>query len=150
MRDAIDDAPPGRVYVMVVEDGLDYAGIGALRSTAMKDRGLTGAIIEGSVWDTAQIMRWQVPVFGPGAVPSTSINHCRHAGTNVLIICAGQTVSGDEIIVADVDGVAVAPAEVAVEVQKKAQELDDIEHRMLPYIAKYWSMRQAVEQFGRI
>ncbi|HSV15311.1 MAG TPA: RraA family protein, partial [Tepidisphaeraceae bacterium] len=40
MLDAIDAAPPGSVYVMVLEDGLDYAGIGALMSTAMKARGL--------------------------------------------------------------------------------------------------------------
>src|SRR5690349_23324948 len=28
MLDAIDDAPAGSVYVMVLEDGLDYGGIG--------------------------------------------------------------------------------------------------------------------------
>src|SRR5437867_7131950 len=28
MLDAIDSAPPGSVYVIVLEDGLDYAGIG--------------------------------------------------------------------------------------------------------------------------
>jgi len=33
MLDAIDAAPPGSVYVMVVEDGLDYAGIGGLMAT---------------------------------------------------------------------------------------------------------------------
>jgi regulator of RNase E activity RraA len=30
MLDAIDDSPAGSVYVMVVEDGADYAGIGGL------------------------------------------------------------------------------------------------------------------------
>jgi len=30
MLDAIDAAPPGSVYVMVLENGLDYAGMGAL------------------------------------------------------------------------------------------------------------------------
>jgi regulator of RNase E activity RraA len=35
MLDAIDEAPPGSVYVMALEDGLDYAGIGGLMSTAM-------------------------------------------------------------------------------------------------------------------
>jgi len=44
MLDLIDSAAPGSVYVMVLEDGLDYAGIGALMATAMKVRGLAGAI----------------------------------------------------------------------------------------------------------
>src|SRR5664280_3661155 len=46
MLDAIDAAPPGSVYVKVLEDGLDYAGMGALMATAMKVRGLTGAVID--------------------------------------------------------------------------------------------------------
>src|ERR1051325_249762 len=46
MIDAIDAAPPGSVYVMVLEDGADYAGIGGLMATAMKFRGLAGAVID--------------------------------------------------------------------------------------------------------
>src|SRR5258708_23093500 len=61
MLDAIDAAPPGSVYVMVLENGLDYAGIGALMSTPIKIRGLTGALIDGSVRDTPQIVRIQFP-----------------------------------------------------------------------------------------
>src|SRR5690348_8924853 len=55
MLDAIDEAPPGSVYVMVLEDGLNYAGIGGLMSTAMKFRGLAGAVVDGGVRDTPQI-----------------------------------------------------------------------------------------------
>jgi regulator of RNase E activity RraA len=36
MLDAIDAAPAGAVYVMVVENGADYAGIGGLMATGMK------------------------------------------------------------------------------------------------------------------
>jgi len=63
MLDAIDDAKPGSVYVMVLEDGADYAGIGALMATVMKYRGLAGAVIDGSVRDTPQIKRIQFHVF---------------------------------------------------------------------------------------
>src|SRR5947207_4753516 len=70
MLDAIDAAPPGSVYVMVLEDGANYAGIGGLMATAMKYRGLAGAIIDGSVRDTPQIRRLQFPVFSRGVVPS--------------------------------------------------------------------------------
>src|SRR5436309_2171950 len=33
MLEAIDAAPPGSVYVMVLEDGADFAGIGGLMAT---------------------------------------------------------------------------------------------------------------------
>jgi regulator of RNase E activity RraA len=48
------------------------------------------------------------------------------------------------------DGVVVVPIEKAHEVLKRAQQLDDTEHSMLPFIEKYKSMRDAVAKFGRI
>ena len=150
MLDAIDTAAPGSVYVMVVEDGLDYAGIGGLMSTAMKYRGFAGAVIDASVRDTPQIQKLQFPVFSRGVAPSTTINHYRFAGSNVPVTCAGVRVHPGDIIVADMDGVAVIPADKAEEVLRKAQQLDDVEHRMIPFIEKYKSINEAVKQFGRI
>jgi len=150
MLDAIDASPAGSVYVMVVEDGLDIASMGALMGTAMKVRGFVGAIIDGGLRDTPQMRRIQFPVYSRSIVPSTSINHYRFTGMNVPVKCAGVTVRANDIIVADEDGVAVVPREKAAEVLKRAQDLDDTEHRMLPFIEKYRSIKEAVAKFGRI
>lgn len=150
MLDAIDTAAAGSVYVMVMPDGADVAGMGALMATAMKVRGLAGAIMDAGVRDTPQIRRLQFPVFSRGPVPSTSINHYRFAGVNVPVTCAGVRVNPRDIIVADDDGVAVVPRDKAAEVLKKAQELDETEHRMLPFIEKFKSIKEAVAKFGRI
>ena len=150
MLDAVDAAAPGSVYVMVLENGLDYAGIGALMVTAMKFRGLTGAVVDGSVRDTPQIGRLQFPVFSRGVVPSTTINHFRFAGVNIPVTCAGVRVAAGDIITADEDGVVVVPREKAAEVLKKSIELDNTEHSMLPFIEKFKSMKEAVAKFGRI
>ncbi len=150
MLDAIDQAKPGSVYVMVVEDGANYAGIGGLMATAMKYRGLAGAIIDASVRDTPQIRKLQFPVFSKGIAPSTTINHYRFAGMNIPVTCAGVRVNPGDIVTADEDGVAVVPKDKAEEVLKKAQALDDTEHRMYPFIEKFKSIKEAVAQFGRI
>ncbi len=150
MLDAIDAAAPGSVYVMVLENGGDYAGIGGLMATAMKYRGLAGAVIDGSVRDTPQIRKLQFPVFSRGVVPSTTINHYRVTGVNVPVTCAGVQVNAGDIVVADEDGVAVVPRARATDVLKKAQDLDDTEHRMIPFIEKFRSISEAVKQFGRI
>src|SRR5438128_3932562 len=150
MLDAIDDSPAGSVYVMVVEDGGDFAGIGGLMATAMKYRGFAGAVIDASVRDTPQIRKLQFPVFSRGVAPSTSINHYRFAGSNIAVTCAGARVNPNDIIVADEDGVAVVPRAHAAEVLKKAQDLDDTEHRMIPFIEKFRSIKEAVSKFGRI
>jgi len=150
MLDAIDAAAPGTVYVMVLEDGADYAGIGGLMATAMKYRGLTAAVIDGSVRDTPQIRKLQFPVFSRGVVPSTTINHYRFAGSNIPVTCAGVRVNPNDIIVGDEDGVAVVPRARAAEVLKKAQDLDNTEHTMIPFIEKFKSIKEAVAKFGRI
>lgn len=150
MLEAIDLAAAGSVYVMVVEDGANYAGIGGLMATAMKYRGFAGAVIDASVRDTPQIRKLQFPVFSRGVAPSTTINHYRVMGVNVPVTCAGVRVNPGDIVTADEDGVAVVPREKAWDVLKKSQELDDTEHRMIPFIEKFRSIKEAVKQFGRI
>jgi 4-hydroxy-4-methyl-2-oxoglutarate aldolase len=150
MLDAIDSGQPGSVYVMVLEDGADYAGIGGLMATAMKSRGFAGAVVDGSVRDTPQIRKLQFPVFSRGVAPSTTINHYRVAGTNVPVTCAGVRVEPGDIVTADEDGIAVVPRARAADVLKKAQDLDYTEHSMIPFIEKYRSIKEAVAKFGRI
>jgi regulator of RNase E activity RraA len=150
MLDAIDVAAAGSVYVMVLPDGADYAGIGGLMATAMKFRGLAGAVLDASVRDTPQIKKLQFPVYSRGIVPSTTVNHYRFGGSNVPVMCAGVLVNPNDIIVADEDGVVVVPRAKAAEVLKKAQQLDDTEHQMLPFIEKFRSMKEAIQKFGRI
>lgn len=150
MLDAIDNGKPGSVYVMVLDDGVDFAGIGGLMATAMKYRGFTGAVIDASVRDLPQIQKLQFPVFSRGVVPSTTINHYRFVGANLPVKCAGVEVNAGDIVVADEDGVAVVPRTRAPEVLKKAQQLDNTEHSMIPFIEKYHSIKDAVAKFGRI
>jgi 4-hydroxy-4-methyl-2-oxoglutarate aldolase len=150
MLDAIDSAAPGSVYVMKLEDGADIAGIGGLMATAMKARGFAGAIIDAAVRDVPQIKRIQFPVYSTGIAPSTSVNHYRFAGVNVPVTVAGAPVNAGDIISADEDGVVVIPRDKAAEILKKAQELDNTEHSMLPFIEKFKSIKEAVSRFGRI
>jgi len=150
MLDAIDQAPAGSIYVIVMPDGVDVAGIGGLMATAMKNRNLTGAVVDAAVRDLPQIQRIQFPVYGRGISPATSVNHYRFVGMNVPVTCAGVQVNPKDIIVADEDGVVVVPREKAAEVLKRSQELDNTEHAMYPFIEKFKSIGEAVAKFGRI
>ncbi len=150
MIDAIDAAPAGSVYVIVLEDGLNYAAIGGLMVTAMKARGLAGAIVDGSVRDLPQIQRLQFPVYGRGVSPGTTVGHYRCAGVNIPVTCAGVRVNPKDIVTADEDGVVVVPRDQAAGILKKAQELDFTEHSTYPFIERFKSLKEAVAKFGRI
>jgi regulator of RNase E activity RraA len=150
MLKAIDSGGAGSVYVMQVEDGADIAGMGGLMGTAMFSRGFSGAVIDGGVRDIPQLKRIGFPVYSTGSVPSTSVGHYRFGGINLPVDCDGVKVNANDIVVADQDGVVVVPREHAAEVLVRAQQLDNSEHSMYPYIEKFHSIVEAVKQFGRI
>ena len=150
MLAAIDGGGPNSVYVMVVDDGIDIAGMGGLMGTAMSARNFSGAVIDGGVRDTAYLQKIGFPVFALGAVPSTSVSHYRFAGANIPVVCDGIPVAAGDIVVADADGVVVVPRSKAPDVLALAQEMDFKEHSMYAYIEKLKSIEEAVKKFGRL
>jgi regulator of RNase E activity RraA len=150
MLAAIDQGAPNSVYVMVVEDGADIAGMGGLMGTAMQARNFSGAVIDGGVRDTAYLQKIGFPVFALGSVPSTSVGHYRFVEANKPVVCDGVPVSPGDIVVADSDGVAIVPRTRAAEVLATAQEMDFKEHSMYAYIEKLKSIEEAVKKFGRL
>jgi regulator of RNase E activity RraA len=150
MLAAIDQGGPNSVYVMVVEDGSDIAGMGGLMGTAMSSRNFSGAVIDGGVRDVAYLQKIGFPVYALGTVPSTSVGHYRFAGSNVPVVCDGVAVASGDIVTADADGVVVVPRANAAEVLTLAQEMDFKEHSMYAYIEKLKSIEEAVKKFGRL
>ncbi len=150
MLAAIDQGGPNSVWVMVVQDGADIAGMGGLMGTAMAARNYSGAVIDGGVRDVAYLQKIAFPVYALGIVPSTSVNHYRFVGANLPVVCDGVPVTSGDIVVADADGVVVVPRSRAAEVLALAREMDFKEHSMYATIEKLKSIVEAVKQFGRL
>lgn len=150
MLAAIDQGAKDSVYVLVVEDGVDIAGMGGLMGTAMYSREYAGAVIDGGVRDVAYLKKIGFPVYSLGIVPSTSIHHYRFAGANIPVVCDGVEVRAADIVTADQDGVVVVPRAAAQKVLAVAQEMDFKEHSMYAYIEKLKSIEEAVKKFGRL
>jgi regulator of RNase E activity RraA len=150
MLEAIDQGSTDSVYVMVVEEGDDIAGMGGLMGTAMAARGYSGAVIDGGVRDVAYLRKIGFPVFATGIVPSTSVHHYKFGGSQIPLVCNGVPVNPGDIIVADSDGVAVVPKAEAQAVLTLAQQMDYKEHSMYAVIEQLKSIVQAVKKFGRL
>lgn len=150
MLEAIDQGSTDSVYVMVVENGEDIAGMGGLMGTAMAARGYAGAVIDGGVRDVAYLRKIGFPVYATGIVPSTSVHHYRFAGSQTPVICDGVTVNAGDIVAADSDGVVVVPKARAQEVLALAQQMDFKEHSMYAVIEQMKSIVEAVKKFGRL
>ncbi|MBI1761839.1 MAG: RraA family protein [Acidobacteria bacterium] len=146
----IDNAKPGEVGVIVMEGTLDIAAMGNLMATAAKVRGMAGMVLDGAIRDVWDIRRMGLTVYARSLSPRTAVGHYATVARNVPVECGGVTVRPGDIIVADEDGVVVVPQERAAEVLKKAQEIDQRESGMFPFIRQFKSLTKAIEKFNRI
>jgi 4-hydroxy-4-methyl-2-oxoglutarate aldolase len=146
----IDEAKPGDVGVIVMDGTLDIAAMGNLMGTTATVRGMAGMVLDGAIRDIWDIRRMGLTVYARSSTPATAVGHYATIAKNVPVQCAGVTVRPGDIIVADEDGVVVVPQERAQEVLKKAQEIDEREKGMFPFIRKHKSLQKAIELFGRI
>ena len=146
----IDNSKPGEVAVIVVENGLDVAGLGGLMGTTAKVRGMAGVIIDGGARDLAELRDLGLPTYSRSVVPSSSVGRWASVDNNVPVQCAGIRVAPGDIIVAGEDGVVRVPAARAAEVLKRSQEIDERETKMVPLIRQHKTLTKVVEIFNRI
>jgi len=146
----IDGAQAGEIGVIVVEGTLDIAGLGGLMATAAKARNMAGLMVDGAVRDISEIRGLGFPVYSRSVVPSSSVGRWASVSNQQPVECAGVTIKPGDIIVAGEDGAVRIPAERAAEVLKRAQEIDDRETKMVPFIQKEKSLSGAVKVFKRI
>jgi regulator of RNase E activity RraA len=146
----IDNSKPGEVGIIVVEKGLDVAGLGGLMGTTAKVRGMAGIIIDGGVRDLAELRALDLPTYARSVVPSSSVGRWASVGNNIPVQCGGVMVKPGDIIVAGEDGVVRVPKEHAADVLKRSQEIDARESKMVPLIREHKTLTKVVEIFNRI
>ncbi|MCL4797177.1 MAG: RraA family protein [Bryobacteraceae bacterium] len=146
----IEDAKPGEVGVIVMEDGLNVAAIGGLMATAAIARGIAGMVLDGGVRDLEEIRALGLPVFARSVTPATAVGRYASVAKDIPVECAGVTIKPGDIIVAGEDGVVAVPSEHAEAVLLKSQEIDDRESKMVPFIKKFKSLSKAITEFDRI
>lgn len=146
----IDEASPGEVGVIVFDDGLEIAALGGLMATAAKARGMAGMVLDGALRDVDEVRGLGLPVFARAVSPANAVSRFASVSKNEPVVCAGVTVNPGDIIVASEDGVVVVPKDKAEKVLEVAQEIDERESKMVPFILKEKSLQKAVEVFDRI
>ena len=146
----IDNAQAGEVGIIVIEDGLNVAGIGGLMGTAAKARNMAGILVDDGVRDIEELRALGLPVYARSITPATAVGRYATVARNTVVECAGVTVRPGDIIVAGEDGVVRVPKEKAEEVLKKAQEIDEREGEMVPVINRLKSLQKAIQLFNRI
>ncbi len=126
--EAFERAEPGDVLLADNGGRLDEACIGDLVAHEAHAAGLTGLVIWGLHRDTADIGAIGLPVFSLGTVPAGPVRiDERPADALANAIIGNWTLTADDLVIADDDGVLFIPADRAGEVLDLAGSIRDTE-----------------------
>lgn len=116
---AIYEAEPGDVLV-ISTDGYTEAGFwGEVMSKAAMARGIAGMITDGSVRDGRDIVGMGFPVFSAGLCMKGTAK-CNPGTLDIPLNFEGVIIQPGDIILGDMDGVVVIPADKAEDSLQKA------------------------------
>lgn len=121
---ALKDVPPGWVLVIDAGGYPDRAVWGGVLTEAARRRGVAGVVIDGALRDVAELRQQGFPAFARGTSPAGP----HKAGGGVAagtVSCGGVLVAYGDLIVGDLDGVAVVPRD------RIAATLDAVRRRLL-------------------
>jgi 4-hydroxy-4-methyl-2-oxoglutarate aldolase len=108
---AVDDCQPDDVLICAAGGSMRSGIWGELLSTAARNSGCVGAIVDGAVRDIGKMTAMKFPVFARGACVYDSLHRQRVIDLNVSVEIDGVKFSSGDLVIADADGVVVVPRE---------------------------------------
>ncbi|KGQ70901.1 hypothetical protein OA57_04155 [Chelonobacter oris] len=128
---AAEQIQPGDVIVAGCTSDSSDGFFGELLATSFRAQGGRGLIIDGGVRDVDALRQMDFPVFSK-AISSKGTIKATPGSVNVPLICAGIVVYPGDVVIADIDGVVVVPAEKAHEIADSAEkrEANEVDKRV--------------------
>jgi 4-hydroxy-4-methyl-2-oxoglutarate aldolase len=144
----VDDLQAGEVCVFATAGNATIGPWGELLSTRAKYLGAAGMLTDGAVRDVHMIRDMGFPVFA-GALSPTDSKHRGHvAAINVPVRIGEVMIRPGDVVVADMDGGCVVPADHAFGVLSAALDKISGEGAMRKDLADGMSLRDAFAKHG--
>jgi regulator of RNase E activity RraA len=121
-RKAIEDCPPGAVFVIDSRKDPRAASAGGILVSRLMKRGAAGIVTDGGLRDSPEIARLPFPAYH--AAPAAPTNLIKHHAVDldVPIACGEVPVYPGDILVGDDEGVVVIPQHIAEAVAEESFE----------------------------
>ena len=139
-RKAIEECPPGAVFVVDSRKDPRAASAGAILVTRLEVRGAAGIVTDGGFRDAAEIAALDMPSFHVRPSAPTNLTVHEAIDINVPIGCGDAPVFPGDVIVGDDDGCIVIPAHLAGEVADEAVEMTAFEDFVTEKVKEGWSI----------
>jgi regulator of RNase E activity RraA len=145
---AVDECNPDDVFVAAAGGSIRSGIWGELLTTAAKNRGCVGAIVDGAIRDVAKIATEHFPVFAKSRCVYDSLHRQRVIDVDIPVEIDGVRFEPGDLVVADADGVVVVPKRVEEDVLKLAFAKVLGENQVRDAIREGMSSREAFKTFG--
>lgn len=120
---------------------------GVMTATAV-GLGVKGAVIDGGIRDTHQILEKDFPVFYKHRIPNGSLGRCLITHYQIPIKIGDVVIKPGDIILGDIDGVVVVPRDIAHDVLVRAEEIKTNEKKIFSWVAEGQTIHQITEKGG--
>lgn len=138
----LDGLAPGAVAVVAAGGSARSAYWGQLFSAAARGHGAVGVVCDGYLRDVEDIVALGLAAFSLGSRPVDYRARMRVSSVGEPVVCAGVAVAPGDLVVADEDGVVVAPAAAADEVVRLALVRAGTESTVLDELLAGASLRE--------
>ena len=144
----VDSCQPDDVFIAAAGGSMRSGIWGELLTTAARNRGCVGAVIDGAVRDVSKISTMGFPVYARGTCLYDSLNRQRVIDLDVPVEIDGVVFHPGDLVVADRDGVVVIPQAVEEQVLDLAFAKVQGENRVRDAIRQGMSAVEAYRTFG--
>ncbi len=135
--------------IIAAASGSNRSGIwGELLSTASRNTGCIGVIVDGSVRDVSKMRAMNFPVFARGMNPYDSRDRQRVIDYDVTIELDGVVIQPGDLVAADEDGIVFVPKSVEKQVVAAAWVKAHAENQVRDAIRAGMSSTEAFATFG--
>jgi len=146
--DAVDSCHPDDVLICAAHGSLRSAIWGEILSTAARNTGCVGAVVDGAVRDIRQMKAMGFPIYAIGASLYDSRNRQRVVDYDVPVEIDGVRFSPGDLVFADCDGVVVGARKVEAEAIRNAWQKVHDEDVTRDAIIGGMKARDAYEKYG--
>lgn len=120
---------------------------GVMTATAV-GLGARGAVIDGGIRDTHQILAKDFPVFFKYQTPNGSLGRCLITHYQIPIKIGDVVIRPGDIVLGDIDGVVVVPRDLAYGVLVRAEEIRENEQKIFSWVAAGQSLDEITKKGG--
>jgi regulator of RNase E activity RraA len=145
---AVDGCRPDEVLICAAGGSMRSGIWGELLSTAARNSGCVGAIVDGAVRDVQKMNAMGFPIFARGTCVYDSLHRQRVIDLDVPVEIDGVTFRTEDLVIADADGVVVIPRDVETETIQRAWKKVHAEDHMRNEICAGMKAIAAFSKYG--